>query len=202
MRRRKKTVRNLLAGLVLILLGMGMLLSPYGTIRWVVWREAPEAQVLWWGSLPYETMEGSRPWFSGVPVLFARSGDELLTCFISRYEGEALLTGVGRTPWPETGAVELSPVHGWSYVPLEEGILDGLMAVNPPEGTESAEVTVTLPDGQTRTAAGERAGELIRFWVPGEPEELPELLQADCRAVYRDGDGTILLEWSGTLEEH
>ena len=213
MRRRKKTVRNLLVGLLLLLLGVGMLLSPYCVLRWNIWREAPNARTLWWGALPYEVIESS-PWFFGLPTLFMRDGDELLSCHMDRYEGEAMLTGVSHTPWPEVGEVEPMPFRSyrswWACTPSKAGVLDGVVAVNVPADTASAELTITCPDGQVRTAQGERKGEILLFWLPGEPGEFCVTEQAEAteeppreflyHAVYKDSNGETLLERDGRME--
>ena len=51
--RRKKTARNLLLAAALVALGIGLFLSPWLILRFRLWREAPEAEVLWAGSLAY-----------------------------------------------------------------------------------------------------------------------------------------------------
>ena len=50
--RRKRTARNLLLAAILIALGIGLFLSPWFILRFRLWREAPEAEMLWAGSLP------------------------------------------------------------------------------------------------------------------------------------------------------
>lgn len=208
MRRRKKTGRNLLAALLLMGVSAALLLSPYGMLRWKLWKAAPEGQVLWWGSLPYE-MLGSTPWLSGIPTVFAVDGEKLLSCYLGRYEGEAYLSGVTQRTLPEPGEVMLI-FPGWEHDPREEETLDILAAVCPPEGTKTAGAAVQFPDGQIRWAEGTRMGGIILFRIAGMADELTlaeakhqareALRHSNYWAAYWDANGQILLETKGRLD--
>lgn len=207
MKRRKKTGRNVLAALLLMGISAAILLGPYGMLRWKLWKAAPEGRILWWGSLPYE-MLGRTPWLSGIPIVFATDGEKLLSCYLGRYEGKAYLSSVTERPLPETGEVVLI-FPGWEHDPRGKETLDILVAVWPPEGTNTAEAAVQFPDGQIRRVEGSPAGEIILFQVPCIGEELTSgeakrrarenLRHSNYWTVYRDGNGQILLETNGTL---
>ena len=208
MKRRKKTGRNVLAALLLMGLSAALLLAPYGMLRWKLWTAAPEGRILWWGSLPYE-MLGSTPWLSGIPIVFATDGEKLLSCYLGRYEGEAYLSGVTERTFPECGEVMLI-FPGWEHDPREKETLDILAAVQPPEGTKTAEVAVQFPDGQVRWAEGKPMGEIVLFHIPGIGEELTSaeanhqareaLRHSHYWAAYRDANGQILLETKGVFD--
>ena len=211
MRLRNKTARNLLLAAILVALGAGLLLSPWLILRFRLWREAPGAEVLWTGSLPLETYGGETPWLMGQPTLYARDGDELLSCHMSRYENRVSFSGVGRDPWPGEGETRalLSSDGGYAVLQHQEpGVLGILAAFSPPEGAASARATVTFPDGTARTAEGTREDSVLFFRVPGTAEELAQphdpvyegLLRAALQVTYFDKDGTVLLTWDGPVE--
>lgn len=204
---RRKTGRNILTALLLLGISAALLLSPYGMLRWKLWKAAPEVRILWWGSLPYE-MLGSAPWLSGLPIVFAVDGEKLLSCYLGRYEGEAYLSGVTERAVPEAGEVTLL-FPGWEHDPREKETLDILAAVRLPEGTKTAEVAVQFPDGRIRWAQGKLMGEIILFQIPCVGEELTsaeanrrareDLRHSNYWASYRDAGGEILLETNGVL---
>ena len=204
---RRKTGRNILTALLLLGMSAALVLAPYGMLRWKLWKAAPEGQVLWWGSLPYE-MLGSTPWLSGLPIIFVTDGEKLLSCYLGRYEGEAYLSSVTERTIPETGEVALI-FPGWEHNPREEETLDILAAVRPPEGAKTAEVAVQFPDGRIRWAQGELAGEIVLFHIPCVGEELTsteanhqareDLRRSNYLASYRDAHGEVLLETNGVL---
>ena len=209
--RRKRTARNLLLAAILIALGIGLFLSPWLILRFRLWREAPEAEMLWAGSLPLETYGGETPWLMGQPTLYARTGDELLSCYMSRYENRVFFSGVGRDPWPEEGETRalLSSDGGYAVLRHREPGALGILAVfSPPEGTTSARAAVTFPDGAVRTAAGVQEDSALFFRVPGTAEELAQphdpiyegLLRAALQVTYFDENGDVLLTWDGPVE--
>ena len=209
--RRKRTARNLLLAAMLIALGAGLLLSPWLILRVRLWREAPGAEVLWAGSLPLETYGGEIPWLMGQPTLYARAGDELLSCRMSRYENRAFFSGVGRDPWPEEGETRalLSSDGGYAVLQHREpGVLSILAAFSPPEGTASARAAVTFPDGTMRTAEGTWEDSVLFFRVPGTAEEVAQplgpiyegLLRAALQVTYFGENGDVLLTWDGPVE--
>lgn len=209
--RRKKTARNLLLAAALVALGIGLFLSPWLILRFRLWREAPEAEVLWAGSLPLETYGGEIPWLMGQPTLYTRAGDELLSCRMSRYENRAFFSGVGRDPWPEKGETRalLSSDGGYAVLQHREpGVLGILAAFSPPEGTTSARAAVTFPDGTARTAEGTWEDSVLFFRVPGTAEELAQphdpvyegLLRAALQVTYFGENGDVLLTWDGPVE--
>ena len=211
MRLRNKTARNLLLAAALVALGAGLLLSPWLILRFRLRREAPGAEVLWAGSLPLETYGGETPWLMGQPTLYARAGDELLSCHMSRYENRAFFSGVGRDPWPEEGETRALLSSDGGYAVLrhrEPGVLGILAVFSPPEGTTSARAAVTFPDGAVRTAAGVQEDSALFFRVPGTAEELAQphdpiyegLLRAALQVTYFDENGDVLLTWDGPVE--
>ena len=212
--RRKKTARNLLLAAILVTLGAGLLLSPWLILRFRLWREAPEAQVLWAGSLAYGayTHPDKTVWLGGAPVLYARAGDELLTCDMTRYEGQVFFSPVSRAPWPEAGKAALVTDHHFPTSiprPREDDVLALMAVFHLPEGTASARAVLTDPEGRVRPAQGELAGEIMLFSVPRRREKtnvisgpaLREgLLRFTVAVTYYDEEGTVLLTWDGPVE--
>ena len=171
--RRKKTARNLLLAAALVALGIGLFLSPWLILRFRLWREAPEAEVLWAGSLAYGayTHPDGTAWLGGTPVLYARAGDELLTCDMTRYEGQVFISPVSRDPWPEEGKAALVTDHHFPTSiprPQEDDTLALMAAFHLPEGTASARASVIFSDGTARTAEGTREDSVLFFRVPGQ----------------------------------
>ena len=212
--RRKRTARNLLLAATLIALGIGLLLSPWLILRLRLWREAPEAEVLWAGSLAYGgyTHPDETVWLGGTPVLYARAGDELLACHMTQYEGRTFFSPVSRDPWPEEGKAALVSDHHFPTSiprPQEDDTLALMAAFHLPEGTASARAVLTDPEGRVRPAQGELAGEIMLFSVPRRGEKTAELsgpilreglLRFTVSVTYYDKDGDVLLTWDGPVE--
>ena len=212
--RRKKTARNLLLAAALVALGIGLFLSPWLILRFRLWREAPEAEVLWAGSLAYEThaVADKSSWLGGTPVLYARAGDELLSCDMTRHKGHVFFSPVDRDPWPEMGKAALVTDHLFPTsipTPREDDVLALMAAFHLPEGTASAKAVLTDPEGRVRPVQGEPAGEIMLFSVPRRGEKtgvlsgpiLREgLLRFTAAVTYYDKDGNVLLTWDGPVE--
>ena len=212
--RRKKTARNLLLAAALVALGIGLFLSPWIILRFQLWREAPEAEVLWAGSLAYGayTHPDGTAWLGGTPVLYARTGDELLSCDMTRHKGHVFFSPVDRDPWPEKGKAALVNDHHFPTSiprPQEDDTLALMAAFHLPEGTVSAKAVLTDPEGRVRPVQGEMAGEIMLFSVPRRGEKtgvlsgpiLREgLLRFTVAVAYYDKDGNVLLTWDGPVE--
>lgn len=212
--RRKRTARNLLLAAALVALGIGLFLSPWLILRFRLWREVPQAQVLWAGSLAYGgyASPDQTVWLGGTPVLYARAGDELLACHMTQYEGRTFFSPVSRAPWPEMGKAALVTDHHFPTSiprPREADVLALMAAFHLPEGTVSARAVLTDPEGRVRPAQGEPAGEIMLFSVPRRGEKTAELsgpilreglLRFTVAVTYYDEDGTVLLTWDGPVE--
>ena len=170
--------------------------------------------MLWAGSLAYGayTHPDGTAWLGGVPVLYARAGDELLSCDMTRHKGHVFFSPVDRDPWPEEGKAALVNDHHFPTSiprPQEDDTLALMAAFHLPEGTASAKAVLTDPEGRVRPVQGEMAGEIMLFSVPRRGEKtgvlsgpiLREgLLRFTAAVTYYDKDGNVLLTWDGPVE--
>ena len=170
--------------------------------------------MLWAGSLAYGSYmhPDKTAWLGGAPVLYARAGDELLVCRMSRYENRAFFSGVSRAPWPEEGKAALVTDHHFPTSiprPREDDTLALMAAFHLPEGTASAKAVLTDPEGRVRpTQGGDGRGDHTVLRPPaGEKTSVLSgpilragLLRFTVAVTYYDEGGNVLLTWDGPVE--
>ena len=206
-----KTLRNL----VLLAAALGLCWGLTRVPLWLTQRAlevgaeeqgAEETELLWRGNLPVLIVGGGGAPFAGqdtMPVVLAQSSGTVWSCHMGSYEGDVFLSPVTSRALSEGPALICPLFSGDAAIPTQEGVTAVLAAVNLPEGTASGRVELSMADGQTRTAQGEREMDVILFSIPGDegwgPERYEALSNAPYTLTFLDEEGQVLLETAGRL---